>query len=91
MSSDLNLIYPTLVSMTSALENNNENINILVYHLFLPSNITDEDINIFESLKSKYRVRIYYYKIPPIFEQYRTWGGSTTVYWKLLIPLIYQI
>ena len=88
MSSDLNLIYPTLVSMTSALENNNENINILVYHLFLPSNITDEDINIFESLKSKYRVRIYYYKIPPIFEQYRAWGGSTTVYWKLLIPFI---
>ena len=35
---DSNLVYPTLVSMTSALENNNKEKNVIIFYLFVPHN-----------------------------------------------------
>ena len=89
MAIDNNGLYPTLVSMTSALHNNNQSKNILVYHLLLSYNFNKNDIAKFESLKSKYDVKINYYIIPNIFKKYRSWNeGTLTIYYKLLLPFI---
>ena len=89
MGIDNNYIYPTLVSMTSALENNNKDKNILVYYLFISFDIEKDTIQIFESLKEKYEVIIYYYIIPNIFKYFRKWDSNTYgIYYKLLIPFI---
>ena len=71
MALDNNIIYPTLVSMTSALENNNNKKNLLVYHLLLSDNFKKENIQIFESLKRNYPVKINYYIIPNIFASFK--------------------
>ena len=89
MSIDNNYTYPTLVSMTSILENNNETNNLIIFHLFLSYNYNTEFIEIFESLKNKYEVKINYYIIPDIFMGFRTWSDRTDcIYYKILIPLI---
>jgi alpha-N-acetylglucosamine transferase len=89
MAFDIKIIYPTLVSVTSALENNDKNKNILVYHFLLPHNFIMEKIEVIESLKEKYDFRANYYKIPNIFKNMRGWRHSDTVYYKLLLPLIF--
>jgi len=88
MAFDIKIIYPTLVSVTSALENNDKNKNILVYHFLLPHNFQMEKIDAIESLKEKYDFRANYYKIPNIFKNMRKWRNSITIYYKLLLPLI---
>jgi lipopolysaccharide biosynthesis glycosyltransferase len=81
--------YSALVSMVSALENNNKINNILVYHLLLSHDFNKDFITTFDSLKNKYEVKIYYYIIPDIFKNYRSWfGGNKTIYFKLLLPFI---
>ena len=89
MSIDNNGIYISLVSMTSALENNNKEKNILIYHLLLSHDFNKKKIEYFESLKEKYDFRINYYIIPNIFNKYKKWRYSSTIYYKLLIPLIF--
>ena len=90
MAIDKRFIYPTLVSMTSALENNNKEKNIIIYHILFSENISLENIEIFDSLKKDYDVKINYYVIPNIFNKYKTWvGGTYTIYYKILLPLIF--
>jgi lipopolysaccharide biosynthesis glycosyltransferase len=89
MSTDNNGIYTTLVSMVSALENNNKEKNILIYHLLLSHNFDMEKIDYFESLKEKYDFRINYYKIPNLFKALRKWGLTNTIYYKLYISMIF--
>ena len=90
MTSDDYGLYPTLVSMASALENNNKKENILIYHLLLSHDFNMEYIEYFESLKENYDFRINYYQIPNnIFNNVRKWKKTYTVYFKLLIPLIF--
>ena len=60
-SLDNKLTYPTLVSMTSGLENNNFEANLIVYHLLFSGDYNTSNIDIFESLKEKYEVKINYY------------------------------
>ena len=89
-SLDDQLIYPTLVSMLSGLENNNNSNNILIYHLLLSHNFTTSNIEIFESLKENYEVKINYYIIPPIFSNMKSWTkGTDCVYYKILLPLMF--
>ena len=89
MAIDNNSFYTSLVSMVSALENNNKIKNILVYHLLLSHDFNKNFITTFDTLKNKYEVKIYYYIIPNIFENYRSWsGGTKTIYYKLLLPFI---
>ena len=89
MAFDTRSIYPTLVSVASALENNDNNKNILVYHFLLSHNFKMEKIEIMESLKENYDFRSNYYKIPHIFKSARKWRYSDTVYYKLLLPLMF--
>ena len=90
MTSDDYGLYPTLVSMASALENNNKKENILIYHLLLSHDFNMEYIEYFESLKENYDFRINYYQIPNnIFNNVRRWKKTYTVYFKLLIPIIF--
>ena len=89
MAIDNNYNYPTLVSMTSILENNNKEKNIIIFHLLLSHNYNKESIEIFESLKTNYEVVINYYIIPNIFKNLRTWSDKTNcIYYKILLPLI---
>ena len=88
MALDNNIIYPTLVSMTSALENNKN--NILAYNLLLSDDFNKENIQIFESLKIKYSVIINYYIIPDIFSEFKTWShGTHCHYYKIIIPILF--
>ena len=89
MNTDNNGIYTTLVSMTSALENNDKNKNILIYHVLLSNGFNMDKIEVFESLKEKYDFRINYYKIPNLFKALRKWGLSNTIYYKLYISMIF--
>ena len=89
MSLDNNRIYPTLVSMTSALENNDNTKNILVYYLLLSHDFNVTNLEIFESLKYHYDFKIKYFYIPNIFTDMDKWRESDTIYYKLLIPLMF--
>ena len=89
MALDNNAIYPTLVSMTSSLENCNKTNNILIYYLLLSFDFSIDKIEIFESLKKHYKVVINYYIIPNIFTNISKWKDSYTVYYKLLLPLMF--
>ena len=90
-SLDNKLTYPTLVSMTSGLENNNFKVNLIVYHLLFSGDYNTSNIDIFESLKEKYEVKINYYIIPPIFKNLRRWTDKTDcVYYKVILPLMFS-
>ena len=87
---DKRAIYSTLVSMTSALENNNKEQNLLVYHLLLSNNFDMRKISYFESLKNDYDFILNYFKIPPVFKFiHKKWKNTDTVEYKLLLSLIY--
>ena len=90
-SLDNKLVFPTFVSMVSGLENNNKNENIIIYHLLLSYDFdTANNIEIFESLKSNYEVKINYYIIPQIFTNIKKWtSGTECIYYKVLIPLMF--
>ena len=90
MAIDNQYIYPTLVSMASALYNNNNNENILVYHLLCSNEFNEENLNIFNSLKTTFNFSLNYYIIPGFFKKFRKWRGSSdTVYYKMLLPLLF--
>ena len=59
LSIDDSYIYPSLVVMTMCLENNDKNNHIIIFYLLLPNNFNDKNLEIFESLKLSYDVRIY--------------------------------
>ena len=87
-SLDNNLVYPTLVSMLSGLENNNN--YLIVYYLLLSHNFNKSNIEIFESLKLNYTVKINYFIIPNIFSNLQKWtNGTDCVYYKILLPLLF--
>jgi len=91
-SLDNQLIYPTLVSMVSGLENFNDNNNssLLVYHLLLSHDFNTSKVEIFETLKKNYTVKINYYVIPHIFSYSRTWtDGTDYVYYKIILPIMF--
>jgi lipopolysaccharide biosynthesis glycosyltransferase len=89
-SLDNNLIYPTLVSMASGLENNNNNKNIIVYHLLLSHDFDTSKVEIFESLRKNYTVKINYYIIPHFFKNLNPWtAGTDCVYYKIILPIMF--
>ena len=90
-SLDNKISYPTLVSMTSGLENNNQKSNIIIFHLLLSYNFNKSNIDIFESLKNNYEVKINYYLIPDFFSHLKSWTlGTECIYYKILIPIIFR-
>ena len=54
MAADNNYVYPTLVSMTSVLENARHNTKY-EFHLMVPSDFTEENKSIIRSLEKKYK------------------------------------
>ena len=90
MACDNGAVYSSLVSMASALENNDKNNHILIYHLLLSNDFDMRKISYFESLKSDYDFILNYIKIPPIFKHVlKKWKTTETVQYKLLLPLLY--
>jgi lipopolysaccharide biosynthesis glycosyltransferase len=82
-------MYPSLVVMTMCLENNDKNKHILIFYLLLSNNFDDKNLEIFESLKLSYDVRINYYYIINYFDGLRNWRGSNAIYYKLFIPILF--
>ena len=90
-SLDNKISYPTLVSMISGLENNNQKSNIIIFHLLLSYNFNKSNIDIFESLKNNYEVKINYYLIPDFFSYLKSWTlGTECIYYKIFIPIIFR-
>ena len=90
-SLDNKISYPTLVSMISGLENNNQKSNIIIFHLLLSYNFNKSNIDIFESLKNNYEVKINYYLIPDFFSHLKSWTlGTECIYYKIFIPIIFR-
>ena len=87
-SLDNNLIYQTLVVMTSVLENNNDKKHYIIFYLFISHDFEQKNIKIFESLKLKYQIEINYYYIPDLFVGLKQWRNSSALYYKLLIPIL---
>ena len=83
LSIDYSYMYPSLVVMTMCLENNDKNKHILIFYLLLSNNFDDKNLEIFESLKLSYDVRINYYYIINYFDGLRNWRGSNAIYYKL--------
>ena len=78
--------------MVSGLENFNDNNNssLLVYHLLLSHDFNTSKVEIFETLKKNYIVKINYYVIPHIFSYSRTWtDGTDCVYYKIILPIMF--
>ena len=91
MAIDNKFVYPSLVSMASCLSNNNNEKNIIVYHLLFSNDFKAENYEIFESLKKKFDFSLNYYIIPSLFNHYKRWmGGTHTVYFKILLPFIFH-
>ena len=89
LSLDNSHVYPSLIVMTSALENNDKDNHLLIFYLLLSNNFDDNNLEIFESLKSKYDVRINYYYITNYFNCLIKWRGSNAIYYKLFIPILF--
>ena len=89
MAIDNGAVYSSFVSMTSALESNDKNKNILSYHLLLSKDFNMKNMDYFNSLKNNYTFILNYIKIPGIFKSIKKWRSTETVYYKLLIPLLY--
>lgn len=84
------LTYQTLVPMASGLENNNFDSNLIIYHLLFSYDYNTSNIDIFESLKENYEVKINYYIIRPFFNNSIKWTyGTDCVYYKLILSLIF--
>ena len=91
MAIDNKFVYPSLVSMASCLSNNNNEKNIIIYHLLFSNDFKAENYEIFESLKKKFDFSLNYYIIPSLFNHYKRWmGGTHTVYYKILLPFIFH-
>ena len=76
--------------MISGLENNNNKINIIIFHLLLSHDFDKSKFEIFESLKDNYEVKINYYIIPHLFSFTKTWtSGTDCIYYKIFIPIIF--
>ena len=91
MAVDNKFVFPCLISMTSALYNNNQKKNIIIYHLIFSSDFNPDNYQIFESLKKKFDFSLNYYIMPISFKNYRKWhGGTETIYYKIYLPLIFH-
>ena len=89
-SLDNKLIFPTLISMLSGLENKYKDKNIIIYHLLLSHDFIPSKVEIFETLKKNYEVKINYYIIPTIFSSLNSWtNGTDCVYYKVLLPIMF--
>ena len=86
MTVDNNYVFPCLISMTSALYNNNKKKNIIIYHLIFSSNFNPENYQIFESLKKKFDFSLNYYIMPISFNNYKNGLEERKLY---IIKFIY--
>lgn len=89
LSIDNSHVYPSLVVMASCLENNDKKNHIILFYLLVPSDFDYKNIEIFESLKSDYDVRINYYYMINYFTNLQKWRGSNAIYYKLFIPILF--
>ena len=76
--------------MASGLKNNNFDSNLIIYHLLFSYDYNTSNIDIFESLKENYEVKINYFIIPPIFNNSIKWThGTDCIYYKIILSIIF--
>lgn len=87
MGLDNNYVYPTLVAMTSVLENANPDTKY-DFHLMVPGEFTDKNKQIIKSLESKYkRCSINIINMKDAFKSAKSDSKITTpTYYRLMLP-----
>lgn len=81
-------IYPTLVSMESALKNSNKNKTTLIYHILCSGDLKKHNINKIRSLLLKYpfNLEIIFYNMKNVFINFKNQAHSQVSYYRLLTP-----
>ena len=82
-------IYPTLVSINSALKNSNKNKNTLVYHVLCPNDIRRSFLKKLKSLLNFYpkNLIIVIYSMGNLFNRYKGSRFSEVTFYRLLSPI----
>ena len=82
-------IYPTLVSINSALKNSNKNKNTLVYHVLCPNDIRRSFLKKLKSLLNVYpkNLIIIIYNMGSLFNRYKGSRFSEVTFYRLLSPI----
>lgn len=82
-------IYPTLVSIDSALKNSNKNKTTLVYHVLCPNDIKRGSLKKLKSLLNIYpkNLIIIIYSMGNLFNRYKRNRFSEVTFYRLLSPL----
>lgn len=86
MASDDNYVYPTVVAITSILENANEKTKIYIY-LMHPGEFKDENKEKISKLKEKYKnLNIEFINMADRFKNANSKGLVTSTYYRLSLP-----
>lgn len=82
-------IYPTLVSINSALKNANKNKTTLVYHILCPNDIRRSNLKKIKSLLNIYpnNLVIIIYSMGNLFNSYKRNRFSEVTFYRLLSPI----
>ena len=86
-------IYPSLVSVNSALYNSNTNKTTLVYHILCPNNIRKSNINKLKSLINLYptNLEMIFYDMGNLFSKYKSNRFSEVTFYRLISPLFIPV
>ena len=82
-------MYPTLVSINSALKNSNKNKTTLVYHVLCPDDIRRSSLKKLKSLLISYpkNLIIITYSLGNLFDKYKRNRFSEVTFYRLLSPI----
>ena len=86
-------IYPTLVSMESALNNSNINTTTLIYHILCSDDLKKDTFTKIKSLLIKYpfNLEIIFYNMRNAFIKFKNQVHSQVTYYRLLTPIFLPI
>ena len=86
-------IYPSIVSINSALNNSNKNRTTLIYHILCPNDIRKSNINKLKSLINIYptNLEMIFYNMGNLFSKYKSNRFSEVTFYRLLCPLFIPV
>ena len=86
-------IYPSLVSINSALINSNINKNTLIYHILCPNDISKSNIDKLKTLLNVYptNLEMIFYNMGNLFSKYKRNRFSEVTFYRLISPLFIPI
>jgi len=82
-------IYPSIVSINSALRNSNKNKTTIVYHILCPEDLRRGNINKLKSLLFDYptNLEMIFYNMGSLFSKYKRSRFSEVTFYRLIVPI----